>query len=106
MINPSLNEGMPNTVLEAMACGLPVIASNIPGNVDVVKDGVTGYLFDLGNPEQLRERIARLICSPELAKNLGRKGRDWVVAEFSWTDVAKRYADIFETPPRHDEHAI
>lgn len=107
MVNPSLYEGMPNTVLEAMACGLPVIASNIPGNVDVVRDGVTGYLFDLGKPEQLRECIERLISSPPgLAKALGCKGRDWVVAEFSWTDVARRYADIFLTSPRQDEHAI
>ena len=100
MINPSLYEGMPNTVLEAMACGLPVIASNIPGNVDVVRDGVTGYLFDLGRPEQFRERIEALMCSPELAKDFGRKAREWIVAEFSWPDVARKYVELLQTSPR------
>ena len=106
MINPSLYEGMPNTALEAMACGLPVIASNIPGNVDVVRDGATGYLFDLDKPEVFRERIERLISSPELAKSLGRKARAWVVTEFSWADVARRYLEIFHTSPRLNKHAI
>ncbi|MCP9455883.1 MAG: glycosyltransferase family 4 protein [Nitrospira sp.] len=105
MVNPSLYEGMPNTVLEAMACGLPVIASRIPGNTDVVQDGLTGYLFDLAAPEQFRACLEKLIGTPELAQRMGQKARARVMAEFSWEDVARRYALLF-SPSRIPNNAI
>jgi glycosyltransferase involved in cell wall biosynthesis len=90
-VNPSLYEGMPNTVLEAMACGLPVIASNVPGNNSVVEDEQTGYLFGLTEPDGLSRALERLIHDPRLAARLGASGRTRAVDNFTWSETAKDY---------------
>lgn len=95
LLNLSLYEGMPNVVLEAMACGLPIIASNVIGNDAVVQHGKTGYLVDLENSSQLQEILLSLLDKPKLAKQLGHTGRDWVVKAFSWANVAKEYVQLF-----------
>ena len=95
LLNLSLYEGMPNVVLEAMACGLPIIASKVIGNDAVVQHSKTGYLVDLENPSQLQETLISLLNNPELAKQLGHAGRETVVKEFSWEKVAKEYVQLF-----------
>ncbi len=70
---PSRYEGFPNALCEAMAVGLPVIASNCSGNVDVVEDGVNGVLFPVGDEEALMNQIKNLCCDAELREKLGRK---------------------------------
>jgi len=94
MINPSLYEGMPNVVLEAMACGLPVIASNVIGNNTLVRHGETGFLFDLERPEKFREAVIRLLKDQKLACMMGRNGRAWVEKAFSWDNVAEQYVTL------------
>ena len=94
LANPSLYEGMPNVVLEAMACGLPVIASKVPGNEEVVLDGETGFLFDLARPNYLLTAIELLIKDRTLASELGVSGRARAVIEFSWQRVAQAYVNI------------
>ena len=94
LANPSLYEGMPNVVLEAMACGLPVIASKVPGNEEVVLDGETGFLFDLARPNSLLTAIELLIKDRTLASELGVSGRARAVIEFSWQRVAQAYVNI------------
>lgn len=96
-VNPSLYEGMPNTVLEAMACGLPVVASDIVGNQDLIIHGETGFLFTLGNDADFFEAIQMLIAGPEQAVRMGALGRARVVNEFSWVQVARRYVQLFRT---------
>ena len=95
LLNLSWYEGMPNVVLEAMACGLPVIASNVIGNDAVVQPGKTGYLVDLENSAQLQAILVSLLNNPELAKQLGIAGRARVIQEFSWEQVAKEYVRLF-----------
>jgi glycosyltransferase involved in cell wall biosynthesis len=95
LLNLSLYEGMPNVVLEAMSCGLPIIASKVIGNDAVVQHGKTGYLVDLKNTSQLQEILLSLLDNPKLAKQLGHTGRDWVVKAFSWANVAKEYVQLF-----------
>jgi len=90
-VNPSLYEGMPNTVLEAMACALPVVASRIGGNEDLVVEGETGFLFDLATPQELTAALQRLRLDPRRGRDLGRRGRQRVIDEFSWESVAARY---------------
>lgn len=92
LVNPSLYEGMPNVVLEAMACGLPVIASNVPGNAELVVNGETGFLFDLEQPATLLEAINHFLNDRMLALKLGTNGRARVIAKFSWRSVAQAYA--------------
>lgn len=94
-VNPSLYEGMPNTVLEAMASGLPVIASDVPGNDELVDDGRTGLLFPLGDADQLSSKLVRLAEDDRLRMDCGRAGRGRVVAGYSWDTVALRYAAYF-----------
>ncbi len=91
IINVSFNEGMSNVLLEAMASGLAVVASNVAGNNNLVKQGETGFLFDLRRPEEFREAILRLVKDKNLSQEMGRRGRQWAVKEFSWEKVAEEY---------------
>lgn len=93
-VNPSLYEGMPNTVLEAMACGLAVVVSDIGGNDQLVDDGRTGLLFKLSEPERLTEAILRLAQDAQLRSQLGRNATALVTANHSWRNVARAYLDL------------
>ena len=74
-INTSYQEGMPNGVLEAMACALPVVATDADGTPDVVQDGVTGYLCPMGDLDALVTRCRTLIEQPALRQRMGHAGR-------------------------------
>lgn len=95
-VNPSHYEGMPNTVLEAMACGLPVAASRIPGNEDVVADGETGRLFAPGDGEGLRRALRTWAQDREAARRAGLAGRRRVEREFSWKKTAEQYLALLK----------
>jgi len=77
---PSLIEGHPKALLEAMACGLPVIASDAPGNRVVVQDGVNGLLVPTGDAHALGEAICRVLNDPDLAHRLGQAARATIAA--------------------------
>ncbi|MEP7016000.1 MAG: glycosyltransferase family 4 protein [Verrucomicrobiota bacterium] len=89
LVNPSLYEGMPNVVLEAMACGLPVIASNVPGNNELVLSGETGLLFDLQQPDSFLGAIDRLLHERSQRLRMGSMAREHVRANYSWRNVAQ-----------------
>lgn len=81
VLNCSLSEGgMANSVLEALALGRAVLASDVPGNRSLVEDGVTGLLF--GTPEELTAKADRLLEDPDLRARLGEAGRERVSARF------------------------
>ena len=91
---PSLYEGMPLTALEAMACGLPVVAYRVGGLPDIVFDGFNGYLVEPGNTKELVEKTKLAF---ENKKQLGKNGR-WLVEKiFNWDYVTKRYIEIYES---------
>ena len=96
LVNPSLYEGMPNVVLEAMACALPVVASRVAGNENVVKHGETGLLFELNRPKEFRQAVAMIIMDNEQGFRMGQKGRVLVENRFSWNRVAQEYIQLFE----------
>ena len=81
-VNTSYQEGMPNGVLEAMACGLPVVATDADGTPELVDDGVTGYLCRMGDIETLMARCQTLIEQPALRHQMGWAGRQRVVRDF------------------------
>jgi glycosyltransferase involved in cell wall biosynthesis len=95
VVNPSLYEGMPNVVLEAMACGVPVVASAVPGNDSLVRSSETGFLFPLGDGEALCAALLEIREKPAFARTLGQNGRRRVEAEFSWERVARSYLELF-----------
>lgn len=93
---PSINEGISNTILEAMACGLPVVAGKVGGNPELVVDGVTGHLYDSADPEALRQALLRYITDPDLRRAHGKAGRDRVVQNFSLDSMAGRYLALYD----------
>jgi glycosyltransferase involved in cell wall biosynthesis len=98
VVNPSLYEGMPNVVLEAMACGLPVVATAIPGNDSLVQPGKTGFLFKLGDGDALCAALREIRDKPVLAHTLGRNGRRRVEDNFTWMQAARGYLRLFQPP--------
>jgi len=91
---PSRHEGMPNAVLEAMACGLPVIATRIAGNEELVVDGETGFLVPVEDTAALREALRDLLSDKQKRARLGRAGRVRVEQQYSWQRVATDYESI------------
>jgi glycosyltransferase involved in cell wall biosynthesis len=88
-------EGMPNTVLEAMACGLPVIATRAAGLEELVRTGVNGYLVDIGDTDGLAEWIATLINNPYERSRMGKESRKIAEQEFAWDYIAEQYFEIY-----------
>jgi glycosyltransferase involved in cell wall biosynthesis len=87
---PSLSEGLSNVLLESMAAGLPVVATRVGGNAEVVEDERTGLLVPPRDPTALAQAICRLLESQDLAASFGRAGRRRVAEHFS---VARLVAD-------------
>lgn len=92
---PSTSEGMPNVVLEAMACGLPVITSRIPGCEELVEDGVNGFLIEPLNKDQLKAALIKLISSPEQRGQLGEQSISKAKA-YSWERVGQSYFELLQ----------
>ncbi len=88
---PSLSEGVAITLLEAMAAGLPVVASNVGGNREVVVPGETGLLCPAGDPEALAEVMLEAFSDPVRAREWGRAGRERAIAEFNITRTVAAY---------------
>jgi sugar transferase (PEP-CTERM/EpsH1 system associated) len=92
---PSRNEGISNTILEAMASGLPVVATAVGGNGELVVDGETGRLVPRGDADALAEAIASYMEDREQARRHGEAGRTRAVAEFSIAGMAARYGEVY-----------
>ena len=93
---PSRHEGMPNALLEAMASGLPVVASCISGNEELVVDGDTGYLVPSEDVEALQTALKQLLSDPALREQMGRASRQYVEVHYSWESTAQQYALLLE----------
>ncbi len=100
-VRPSLTEGMPLTVLEAMASGLPVIATRVSGTSEIIAHNETGILVEPGNVGQLAEAIKYLVESPKEASRLGRNARAFIeryyMEKFSWDAAASNVLSIYES---------
>jgi D-inositol-3-phosphate glycosyltransferase len=94
-VMPSYSESFGLVALEAQACGRPVVASGVSGLRSVVRDEVSGYLIEDHDPAIYAERIGRLLSDPELAQQMGRRGR-LLAQRFSWTRTADRLGNLFE----------
>jgi len=93
----SLREGLPNVVLEAMACEVPVLATRCGGVEAAVRDDVEGLLVPPGSVEALESGLVRLAADPNLRARLARAGRERVEREFSFARRMERFAQLYET---------
>jgi len=99
-------EGIPRSILEASASGLPVVASRMPGCLDAVAHNSSGLLVEPKNPQELAQALVRLSTSPQLRRDMGEAGRRRVGACFSLESISQQYADAYfrlvqESPLRH-----
>jgi glycosyltransferase involved in cell wall biosynthesis len=97
MLHPSLTEGIPTVVLEAMACGLPIVATDCGGVSEAVTDGVEGFLAPTREPTVLAAGLERLYREPELRRAMGAAGRARVEADFSLDGQVAAYAAMYES---------
>jgi glycosyltransferase involved in cell wall biosynthesis len=89
-------EGCSNSLLEAMALGIPVIATNVGGNREVVRDGESGLLVPSGNAEALAKAIITLLENPKLAKSMGEQARQRAITEFSLERMVNQYQSLYQ----------
>lgn len=89
-------EGSATILLEAMACGTPVVGTKVGGVPYAIKDGIGGYLAEQKNSKQLAEKIVMLLRDKNLRKEVGEVGRRYVEEKFSWMRIADRYITNFK----------
>lgn len=92
---PSYTEAMPLSLLEAMAMGLPVVASKVGGVPEIVQDGVTGFLTAPGDEKDLADKTIKLLRSSGLRKAMGESGRETVKSKFDVDVMARRVTELY-----------
>jgi glycosyltransferase involved in cell wall biosynthesis len=93
---PSLNEGLPMTILEAMAASRPVIATRVGAIPTVIKDGETGLLVDPGDANGLRDALARLLTDSDFSRRIGSAGHNWVSRNYTSEAMALKYRQMYD----------
>jgi glycosyltransferase involved in cell wall biosynthesis len=94
-VRPSSLEGMPLTVLEAMASALPVVATPVGGTPQVLQDGVNGLLVPVDDSTELANAIVKLLDDRSLAEDMGRRGRELVENSYTWDTVVERTESLY-----------
>jgi len=93
---PSLNEGLPMTILEAMAASRPVVATRVGAIPKVITDGVNGLLVNPRDTEGLRNAITSLLSDPERCRQMGEKAHDWVSRNYTSEAMALKYRQLYD----------
>jgi glycosyltransferase involved in cell wall biosynthesis len=88
-------EGLPNVVMEAMASGVPVVATDIPGTRDLVTHGENGFLVPVGDRANLGRFAHKILEDPQLRQQLGEAGRKRILAEFSVGQMVDRHVQLY-----------
>ena len=91
----SLHEGTPNVLLESMACGIPVVATNVCDNEYIVRNNQVGYLVEVGDEEKMARCIESLLNNATLRQEMGRRARSWVTNEFSTKRLAEKVESVY-----------
>ena len=91
----SLKEGIPRAAVEAMASGLPMVATRVTGTREVVRDGDTGFLVDVDDADGLAKSLARLVDDPALRARMGARGREVARAEFDEALIVRRLEHVY-----------
>ncbi len=102
----STSEGFSNSLLEYMRAGMPVIATKVGGNSEVVQEGVTGYLIEAGDHGTLAERILELLRNPQRATVMGAAGRKLVEDKFSLSAMVRSHEDYYRNIAGAASHQV
>ena len=93
---PSYREGIPTVLLEAMSCGLPVVATDVRGNHDLVTNGKNGILVQARNPKKLADAILKILENRKLSEKLGNAARKTIVEKYTWDNVSSKFLKCYE----------
>ncbi len=106
LVMPSHYESFGMVALEAMACGTPVVASQVGGLAFLVQDGVTGFAVPDGNPSLLADRLEQIIRDPQLRQKLGQQAADYA-QQYAWEKISQRMSQVYQEEltqsPKADE---
>ena len=91
----SRREGLPNSILEAMAVGLPVVTTDVAGTSELVLDGQTGYVVPQGDVDRLAHAMVTLVANKQLQQSMGQAGRERIEREFSFTHRLQRIEELY-----------
>src|SRR5690606_34864863 len=92
---PSHSEGLSNSLIESMATGLPLVATRVGGNPELVHQGENGFLVGVECPAEIADAICRLLADPDMARRYGRASRHRAEAEFSMDSIVKATEDLY-----------
>lgn len=96
-VHPSLRDGMPNALLEAMACEIPVIVTPVGGVLDVLEDGKNGLLVNVKDENSLAERILGLLDNNEKRRALGKSARESILNRFTLQKELEANLNVYRT---------
>ena len=92
----SLREGLPNSILEAMALGLPVVTTDVAGAKELVANGETGFVVPQKDPEKIAKAVLAILANKQIRRRMGQAGRCRVESEFSFPLRLKRVEDLYD----------
>src|SRR2546423_7008239 len=105
LLLPSEQESFGLAALEAMACEVPVIASRVGGVPEVVTDGETGFLSEVGNVEKMAEDAARLLTDEKLRREMGKRARESAISRYRTDIIIPQYIEFYERVLQKDSRA-
>lgn len=94
---PSHYEGLPTTLLEAMSCGSPVVATAVSGTLDVIESGKNGILIPPKSPDKMSEAVSMLLNNEQMRKDLGTAARKRIEEKFTWTTIADKILECYKS---------
>ena len=105
-VMPSRWEGMPNALLEAMACGLPCVATRVSGSEDVITDGVNGLLVEPEQPDQMAWALRRIIEDTDLARRLGQEGRATAIRDYQLSSIVEQCLELYRRLLKQEKNLL
>jgi len=93
---PSLSEGLPNVILEAMASGLPIVASKVGGLPEMIKNGENGFLVEPKSPEQIAKKVLLLLGDNELKEKISKNNKE-KAKDYSWESIVIKLEKVYQS---------
>lgn len=95
LVLPSLSEGFPNVILEAMAFGIPIVATNVGGVIEIMENGVNGFLVKPGNPDQIAQKVLFLFNNKDMIKMISNNNKKLVKQQHNWEKIAIKLENVY-----------